>query len=350
MAQPLTPPPSLRVLRVRTRTRTSSDENRRTHVTSGRTSEALAKVALSRKDISTSPSRGRTRSRVVRNPLTLNTAYTRPHLSLALPSCCSPPPTRGDVRAPSPGYDDDLIFQMSPIQSQSPSSLFFDASREGHKDEGRAKQSTAYSLSTLWEKHKASLTTSTSQTQTPRTPSKRTRTNTVTQHQRGFSDTHASITPRRTRQDEHQHKQSAKTLLDFSTSFHVPPSPLSPTSAEPFMYSFPNFESNSLNKARQDRARRQAGKAYTNEEYLTGDSDSASKGAGPDSILDVDMTSNLPQRLGPIKARKLRIQSGGPAPDDLDDANLISRAFQSASLDPEKYGDVYVGDDEGGES
>lgn len=343
MAQPLTPPPSFRVLRVRPRTRTSSDENRCSHAPPGRASEALAKVARSRKDVSSSPTRGRTRTRVARNGLTLNTNYTRPHLSLALPSCCSPPSIRGE--APLPNSDDDLIFQMSPIQSHSPTSICFDTVRKGHADSSRVKPSTVQSLSALWEKHKASLTTSSTQAHLPRTPSRRTRTNTVTQHQRGFSDTHANVTPRRTGHNDLRPQQSAKTLLDFSSALHTPHTPMSPASAQPFLYSFPNFESSPLAKARRDRARRQADKAFMRDDFLSGGLELEAKGCSTDSSFDTDLGAAQSQRPGPIRARKLHIQSGGSVSDSLDDANFISRAFQSASLDPEKDSDTDADDD-----
>lgn len=337
MEQPLTPPPSRRVLRVRhrPRTRTISDENRCSHTASIRPSEGSTMAIRARKELSSSPSRGRTRSRVVRNGLTLNTNHIRPHLSLALPPCCSPPPPLSE--AGTTASDEDLIFQMSPIQTQSPTLLSFSAvAHEAHIESNSAKQATMQSLSALWEKHKNNITSAASHTHVPRTPAKRTRADTVTQHQRGFSDTHASVLGRRERRSEHRHVQNAKALLDFSSVLHAPPTPTSPPPAEPFMYSFPSFESSPLVKAREARARRQASKRSMNGEFLTGDSEMDRISCGNDRSLDVEMDNDYSQRLGPIRARKLRIQSGESLSEDMDDANFISHAFQSASLDPEK--------------
>lgn len=342
METPLTPPPSFRALRVRVhpRTRTISDENRCTHASLTRTNNGSTAATRNRKDISCSPSRGRGRSRVVRDGLTMNTSNRpRPHLSLMLPLCCSPPPSRSDAR--SPVLDDDLIFQMSPIQPQSPTSMYFHAAHEVNVDSSRVERSTVQTLSALWEKHKPNVTPTIQRPHSPRTPYRRSRTGTVTQHQRGFSDTHVSVLPRHERRGDRRPQPSAKAILDLSSMLNPPLTPTSPPAvSEPFMYSFPSFESSPLAKARQARASREAGKAMLRGEFLTGGLESDSTDGGVDSSSNVEVESTYPQRLGPIRARKLRIQSGENLHGDVEDTDFISHAFRSASLDPEKDNDV----------
>ncbi|KAL5501528.1 hypothetical protein ACEPAH_8788 [Sanghuangporus vaninii] len=345
MEQTLTPPPSFRALRVRTRprTRTTSDENECGNIATDRITEGG--IASERTLKETSPARGRTRSRVIRNGLTLNTGCLHPHFSLGLSACCSPMYSRNEL--PSSDGDEDLIFQMSPVQGHSPPTFYVDALRQVHADANRVRQSTTQTLSALWEKHKSSLSgTDLQQLQSPRTTKRHSHRGSFTRHQRGLSDTHATDFPRRERRGEHRPRQSAKALFDLTPIPQAPMAPPSPPAEEPFMYSFPTFDSSPLMKAREARACRQPSRTHAREEYLT-------DGVEPESIggkvgVSLEPQSNGPssQRYGPIRARNLRIQSGESLSDDMDDTNYISHAFKSTSLDPKKD-TVFDGVDEG---
>lgn len=342
MEQTLTPPPSFRALRVRTRprNRTTSDENNCAKIAPDRTHEGGTVPKQTRKELS--PARGRTRSRVIRNGLTLNTNCVHPHLSLGLPACCSAMHSRNDY--PSSGGDEDLIFEMSPVQSQSPSFLCFEGAHEVRADANRVRQSTMQTLSALWDKHKPSLNgTDSQQPHSPRTPKKRIHRDSFTQHQRGLSDTHATEFPRRERQGEHRQQQTARALFDFTPIHHAPLAPPSPPAEEPFMYSFPTFNSSPLLKAREARASRQASRTHVREEYLTDGVEPESFAGKVDVPMDLQSSIPSPQRYGPIRARNLRIQSGESL-SDADDTNYISHAFKSTSLDPEKNTDLDDGE------
>ncbi|KAL5524586.1 hypothetical protein ACEPAF_9726 [Sanghuangporus sanghuang] len=347
MEQTLTPPPSFRALRVRTRprTRTTSDENECGNIATDRITEGGIVSERTLKE--TSPARGRTRSRITRNGLTLNTGFSHTHFSLGLSACCSPMYTRNELS--SSDGDEDLIFQMSPVQGHSSSPFCSEGARQVRADANRVRLSTTQTLSALWEKHKSSLSgTDLQQLQSPRTPNRRSHRGSFTRHQRGLSDTHATDFPRRERRGEHRPRQSAKALFDLTPIPQAPiaMAPPSPPAEEPFMYSFPTFDSSPLMKAREARACRQASRTHAREEYLTDGVESESIGGKLD--ISLEPQSNVPssQRYGPIRARNLRIQSGESLPDDVDDTNYISHAFKSTSLDPEKDTD-FDGVDEG---
>ncbi|THH11658.1 hypothetical protein EW145_g492 [Phellinidium pouzarii] len=315
MEQPLTPPPSFRVLRVctRTRTRTISDENYSENTKSdGATVNTPA--------LSSSPSRGRTRLRIIRNSLTLNSNLrARPHLSVAVPSCRSPPPSSKGMR--SPVIDDELIFQMSPIMPQSPTAVFFNSANEVCTEPRRVEESTMQTLSALWENRKQVVEpyavpqeTHHKRPSALHMPQKRTRTGTVTQehyHHRGYSD--GAANRRRERRGGHRPQPSTKTLFDLSELLHASPTPSSPEQSDPFLYSFPSFESIPLAQARQARALRAATK-------MLGHDERSEVEVRIEDGKAMDATSS--PRLGPIH--------------DFEDANFISHAFRSASLDPEK--------------
>ncbi|KAI5119367.1 hypothetical protein M0805_008522 [Coniferiporia weirii] len=345
MEHPLTPPPSFRILRVRNRgrNRTISDENCRFQALESVKGDFSTFNAGSYVDDSSSQSRGRTRSRVVRGSLELeNDARTKPQLSVALPSCCPPPGT-----APlSPGQEEELIFQMSPILPQSPTGVFFDSVNEPRADASRVEETSMQALSALWENrkritrpHATPKKAQYSHPFAPRTPHRRTRTGTVTQeqyHQRGVSD--GAIDERRGLRNEHRPQQGVKTLLNLSGLLHTPPTPPPSEHREPFLYSFPSFESIPLMKARQARAQRAANKLLAHNGCSDGslciDLERCSGDDPMEGVIDTDPMCQ--RRPGPIRARKLRIESGESSCDDFEDANFISHAFRSESLDQEK--------------
>ncbi|KAH8114674.1 hypothetical protein DFH11DRAFT_179059 [Phellopilus nigrolimitatus] len=333
MEQPLTPPPSFHVLRVRarTRTRTISDENHCSRAPVNNKSD----VSTIHTDVSTSPLRGRTRSRAVRSSLALNSnVSTRPHLSLTMPPCCSPSPSRANPCSPS--CDDELIFQMSPIQPRSPTTNFFDSVKETHSDATRVGESNMHTLSALWENRKRvaeparalerlrsnSTTTEVSQTVLPTCPLG---VSTTAITVRSRASKRCWISPRcskRRRRQPHLHMRTRSCTA------------------------FPSFESSPLTKARQARARRVASKALG---HGASKSDCVEPSLGSedcDMSADTDIDTAYPRRPGPIRARNLRIQSGeslydGARPgryalEDEDDADFVSHAFRSSSLDPEK--------------
>ncbi|KAL5520049.1 hypothetical protein ACEPAG_1709 [Sanghuangporus baumii] len=345
MEQTLTPPPSFRALRVRTRprTRTTSDENKCGNIASDRITEGGIVPERTRKE--TSPARGRTRSRAIRSGLTLNTNCSHPHFPLGLPACCSPVYSRNELT--SSGGDEDLIFQMSPVQSHSPSPFCLEGARQLRADANRVRQSTMQTLSALWDKHKTSLSgTDLQQLQSPRTPKRRSHRGSFTRHQRGLSDTLATDFPLRERRGEHRPQQSAKAFFDLTPIIQAPMAPPSPPAEEPFMYSFPTFDSSPLMKAREARACRQASSTHAREEYLTDGVEPESTGGNVDISLEPQSKVPSSQRFGPIRARNLRIQSGESLSDNVDDTNYISHAFKSTSLDPEK-GTDFDGVDDG---
>lgn len=413
--QTMTPPPSFRTLRVHTRvrTRTVSDENkcchgqRPTSLSSQTHSTPYHRKSL--KEISSSPSRGRTRARIPGLGLTLNTScgtQANSNSSMHANSCCSPPLpqvqniSQGGDDPCSANFDDDLIFQMSPVLSCSPPfGLTSDPVSMGPSSASsfasfdsisRIEESTTQALAALWENRKSTspdlvLQDGSRQFRSPaHIHRKRTRTDTVTQHHRGFSDSYRAPTSK-SRNPRAQPVQEVKTLLDLSSLLHTTPSSPaencpSPSAVrgrpksehEPFLYSFPNFCSSPIARARQARHKHSASRAAARGDLsfsnlgLTHSADTSLDSslalepeAETDFVLssfhgyDLDQMEIEPPRLGPIRARKLQIQSGFEeglytkcADQQLvsmsgsDDANFISQAFRSASLDPEQESEL----------
>lgn len=236
-------------------------------------------------------------------------------------------------------HEDELIFQMSPVLAQSPPRIFFDSANELRSEPLRVQQSAMQTLSVLWENHKRpsqpeSLTPPTKSTKrnSPKSktmPSRRTRTGTVTQHQRVASDsaTNKSYSSRR------RSSQNAKALLDLASFVQTPPSPTSLERPEPFLYSFPSFESFELKKARKERAER-AARLARGERSSSAETDatSASDDKGFTEEDRSQLRSEPSQNSSLIGARKLRVNSGESLDDDFESANYISNAFRSESL------------------
>ena len=138
----LTPPPSFRALRVRTRTRANSysfvaqaDENKcpqceaQAQVPSAMNADESLRshTSLLEKRFVESQSRGRSRQRLPRLGLKVDVPSTRPRqLSLVIPqsaSCCSSS-VSSQNKAQSPTHEEELMFTMSPVKTHSPASLF----------------------------------------------------------------------------------------------------------------------------------------------------------------------------------------------------------------------------------
>ena len=272
-----------------------------------------------------SPVRDRTRSRVARSHLAMNTKiYLRPDVSLALPSHGIKMGSHAVPRTPN--VDDDLIFQMSPLTSQSPQSVFLSSfeEEEGHMDTYNTAEMTGQRLSTLWENHTSHPS------YPPHASHQRTRTNTITQHHRGFSDSIASKVVQTEKRYDHRIKPGSRTVLDLSSCNRAPPSSQTP---EPFMYNFPVFESSSLSRARQARALREASKSVLRAPGLGLVQNVDISGKRVESTLGNGVREMPPRH---IQSRKPRIQGEEPMCNEGDDSDYISRAFQGVSLEPEK--------------
>ena len=335
----LTPPPSFRALRVRNRTRATShayvapqDENKCPKCDLLSTTKSLEEPPLSlfEKRYLDAQSRGRSRQRMPRPTLRIDVPPRPRKLSLVIPQsdCCSPLPA--PVKPQSPTHEEELMFHMSPVQSESPASIFLKSDNVPSihtiiaTNNSTAEQTSARVLSSLWK--------------SPHGPDRRQIRDGNRKRPRP-KGCNRSVKPRRSQLyfDDmwRQLDQQTYTATSEESNMQSLPSPHSPASPEePFMYNFPIFNSSPLVKARIQRTRR--GAAYTS------------------SQPSPNLTSGAPAKtpnLGPIRARNLRIQSGASLfSDDEGDVKreglVLPSAFRSGSFDDSEKGYSAEFDDE----
>lgn len=328
MEQTLTPPPSFRALRVLPRVRQSTvvDENCPPR---SPTSVKMSSPPCSLVEPCSPASRGRTRTRTIRGAhVRPSAARAKPKLQISLPA-----PMLKKNGALSPADEEELIFQMSPILSQSPTRIFLTPVDELRSEPLRVQQSAMQTLSALWEKQKALARpevipppkSSKLDSQKSTKNHKRSRTGTVTQHNSSDNATRAARSSRR------RATENVKAPFDLSSALHAHSTPSSPERSNTSLYSFPSIEFLTLTKAQKN-----------------GEERPAKEGAGHDerhSTLPIHTTKTVEiegedfrrplaeaaQNIGPIRARKLRLQNGETL-DDNESSNFISNAFRSASL------------------
>lgn len=407
MEQTLTPPPSFRALRVhhRTHPRTHSTATKTTAVTNtvvGGELYAYNEATPTRHaravyrphpELSSSPSRGRSRTRGPKtNVAAMHSAplpsRVRPPLRLAMPSSSSLP-TSADH---SPN-DDELLFEMSPIQSQSPTAIVFgdidgastSTGARGHRvlDVRTVEERSMHTLASLWERSQKSAAASEHKKTTRPSLQQQSISVPLTtlapsatraglgmlgkHHRRGHSDFVAGkhgVSSKHERPQAPAHQRpdyGIKTLLDLSPllslSAAAPGEPVSPEEDEPFLYSFPTFHSSPLEKARQERARREGFRRMTLPNGPGTSTDSLEEyedrncGRGR-MYMRADDEDMVEKSEDPLAARGLRLDSGS---DPLlaserhlgyedEEVNFISHAFRSASLDT--YGEKDTTEDD----
>lgn len=407
MEQTLTPPPSFRALRVHhhTHPRTRSTATKTTAVTntvvggelyayneSTPTRHARAADRRPHLELSSSPSRGRSRTRGPKtNVAAMHSAplpsRVRPPLRLAMPSCSSLP-TSADH---SPN-DDELLFEMSPIQSHSPTAFVFGdingaststgANAHHVLDVRTVEERSMHTLASLWERSQKSAPSlehkkitrphlqqeSVSVPLTTLAPSA-TRSGLGMlgkHHRRGHSDFVAGkhgVSSKHDRPQAPAHQRQdygIKTLLDLSPLLSLsaasPGEPVSPEEDEPFLYSFPTFHSSPLEKARQERARREGSRRMTLPNGPGTSTDSLEeyedRNRGRGCYMRAGDEDNAEKSEDPLVARGLRLDSGSDpllASErqlryDDEEVNFISHAFRSASLDT--YGEKDMTEDD----